>query len=72
MGKFTYLNADEIISHVEKFGSDDERDLVAKLTGHDNCDDCPRFREMDERMAKAFRCIQDATDNLTQAEGQLE
>ena len=61
MGKFTYLNADEIVAHVEKFGTDDERDIVSKfqaaLEPEDDdfkWEDCPYCESKQEKIDKAM------------------
>ncbi len=46
MGKFKHLNEQEIISHIEKFGTEDERELLGKLQLEPSCDGCIKAEEV--------------------------
>jgi len=46
MSKYLHLNEDEIISHVEKFGTEDEKDIVTKLRPKMAYEDCPHCENM--------------------------
>jgi len=45
MGKFAHLNEREIVSHVEKFGTADERDLLAKIYAEPDWSECPNCEQ---------------------------
>ncbi len=46
MGKYTHLNEDEIISHVEKFGTEDEQEILNKIRPVLDYEDCPHCENM--------------------------
>ncbi len=43
MSKYLHWNADEIRSHIENFGTEDEKEILKKLSiePEDYCDGCP-------------------------------
>lgn len=77
MGKYKYLNADEIITRVENLGSEDEREIVDKLS-HDweNCPECDRnkvlFAAAWARIESALGDLDQATTNLDKAQEKLQ
>ena len=63
MGKYTHLNEDEIISHIEKFGTDDERDIIKKITVPDDlpCQFCEESKidveDLEEKIKEAIEVL---------------
>ena len=71
MSKYAHLNDDEIISHVEKFGTDDEKELARKLrpdynTSPDDIDwdGCPNCDDADRNIRQAIEKIEEGLEML--------
>lgn len=66
MGKYRFLNSDEIIAEIEKFGTEDERDIVEKFKSElqDDDDDfnyqmdCEYCDEKDSAINNAINCLE--------------
>lgn len=67
MGKYKYLNAAEVQSEIEKFGTDDEREILGKICAEPNWDDCPHCDEFQRSADSAWEesgDMQDAIDDI--------
>ncbi len=45
MGKYSHWNRDEIISDIEKFGTDHEREIIAQVAADPDWSLCPHCNE---------------------------
>ena len=57
MGKFTHLTEDEIVSHVEKYGTDDEREIMDKVRPILDYEECPYCAKNEEESNEANKII---------------
>jgi len=65
MGKYTHLNEDEIISHIEKFGTDDEREIISTIRPKMHYEDCPHCEDKDDEVEVLKDKIFDAVKLLS-------
>jgi len=63
MSKYAHLNDDEIRSHIEKYGSEDEQTIVAKLHPRLAYEDCPHCADMQD----TIETLRDKIDEAVQA-----
>lgn len=79
MSKYIHLNDDEIISHIEKFGTKDEKELVKKLrpdynTSPDDIDwdNCPYCSGTSDRAYEYEIERDEAIDKTEVLEGKIK
>ncbi len=61
MGKYTHLREDEIISRIEKFGTEDEREILRKIMPVL----CPHCEDKDEMIDDLESKIKEAIQVLS-------
>lgn len=64
MGKYTHLTEDEIVSHIEKFGTEDEREIMALVRPLADWNDCPVCEEKDSELIDLETKIEKAIEAL--------
>lgn len=64
MGKYKYLNEDEIRSEIEKFGTEEEKEIIAKLCADPNWDACPNCDDFERDIDKLQAKIEEAKEIL--------
>ena len=72
MGKYTHLTDAEVISYVEKFGTDDEKELLDKVHGEPDWELCPECERREVIFSKSYEKIEGAIQKLTEAQSELE
>jgi hypothetical protein len=58
MSKYAHMTSDEIYSHIDKFGTDDEREIVEALVDYDpnpepDWGDCPNCDDLAHELDRA-------------------
>ena len=72
MGRFKYLNATEIRSEIEKFGSEDEREIISKICVDPNWDDCPNCDDYQRDAESAADDADEANNSLDEIRTLIE
>ncbi len=64
MGKYTHMNESEIVSHVRKFGTEDEQEILSKIVPILDYEDCPNCEDRDAEIDELKSKISEAKTAL--------